>query len=203
MAAPLEPVASLAGTVKLYHRHVFACTGGTDWPPRLEEADGLLGRMAREVLARREGPAPVPKLTATDEPSEGEGLDLLVFPEAVRCRGVDAESWPRVLADPLVGGRRLHGIHIFVCVHGARDARCGECGPPLRAALEGAAASHEDVAVRATSHVGGHKYAGNVLVYPAGVWYGHATPEDAPRIIAHARAGRIVEELYRGSMQPA
>ena len=33
------------------------------------------------------------------------------------------------------------------------------------------------VALYKTSHVGGHKYAGNVIVYPPGDWLGYVTPE--------------------------
>jgi (2Fe-2S) ferredoxin len=201
----------LAGSVKPYHRHAFACTGRLAWPARLEDDEGLLGAMARDVRALREADGPVPKLTATDEPTRGPGTDLLVFPEGVRYRVADEAGWRAVLEEHLRGGavagavdhEPLPGRHLFVCVHAARDERCGRCGPPLRAAIEAAiaAAGLEDVIVRATSHVGGHKYAGNLLVYPEGVWYGYAVPEDAGRIVReHLVRGRILEDLHRGSM---
>ena len=201
---------AIAGTVKPYHRHALACTGTRDWPERLEDAEGLLGRMARDVRDHREGPPPIPKLTATDEPARGTGVDLLVFPDAVRYVGVRETSWPSVLEDltseqPSGAFRRepLHGRWLFVCVHAARDERCGRCGPPVLEALRRSCDEEElaDVTVRATSHVGGHKYAGNVLVYPEGVWYGTVVPDDAARIVrGHLRDGRLAEELHRGSM---
>lgn len=201
----------LADTVKPYDRHLFACTGRSAWPARIEEAEGLLGRMAADVRARRSPDGPSPKLTATDEATRGPGYDLLVFPEAVRYRNVDERRWASILADHLDGGRLsdaaprepLPGRHVFVCLHAARDERCGRCGPPVKAALEAALgeAGLEDVTVRATSHVGGHKYAGNVIVYPEGIWYGYVRPEDAPRIVReHLRGGRVIEEILRGSM---
>lgn len=205
----------LPGTVKPYRRHVFVCTGERSWPARIEEADGLLGWMAADVHALRESSASPPKLTATDEPTGGPGRDLLVFPEAVRYGGVDEGSWPVILHDHVINGevsraapsRRLVGHHVFVCIHRARDERCGGCGPKVLDAMKAACASEgleEVVTVRATSHVGGHKYAGNVIVYPEGVWYGYVRPEDAPRIIRdHIREGRVVEELCRGRMEPA
>jgi (2Fe-2S) ferredoxin len=202
---------SLADTVKPYHRHAFACTGRREWPPKLEEAEGFLGRMARDVRALREGTGPIPKLTATDEPSTGTDLDLLVFPEGVRYHDVDATAWESILEEHLLGGELsaaaprepLAGRWIFVCVHAASDERCGRCGPPvldgLRAACDEAGLT--DVTVRATSHVGGHKYAANVLVYPEGVWYGFVTPEDVPRIVHdHLVGDRVVEEIHRGGM---
>ena len=208
---------SLADTVKPYHRHAFACTGRREWPPKLEESEGLLGKMARDVRAVRDGAGPIPKLTATDERtasdevSRGKAFDLLVFPEAVRYRDVDATAWESILEDHLRHGmlsaatprEPLAGRWVFVCVHAASDERCGRCGPPVLEALRAACdeAGLADVTVRATSHVGGHKYAANVLVYPEGVWYGFVTPEDAPRIVRdHLVSDRIVEEIHRGSM---
>jgi len=200
----------LADSVKPYHRHAFACTGARSWPARLEDAEGLLGEMAREVHDLRHGDGSIPKLTATDEPSTGVGVDLLVFPEAVRYRGIDRDRWRIVLEEHLLGGGRagiesepLPGRHVFVCVHAARDDRCGRCGPPLIEALEAAVEREglNDVEIRATSHVGGHKYAGNVIIYPEGVWYGYVRPEDAGRLAReHLRDGRVLAELHRGSM---
>jgi (2Fe-2S) ferredoxin len=200
---------SLADSVKPYHRHAFACTGVRSWPARLEDAPGLLGTMARDVRELREAEGSIPKLTATDEPSRGPGIDLLVFPEAVRCRVADSAAW-RTMLGHLRGGRRaspgsepLPGRHVFVCVHMARDERCGNCGPPLLAAIEAAVAGRglDHVTIRATSHVGGHKYAGNVIVYPEGVWYGYVRPEDAERLVRdHLVEGRILEDLHRGGM---
>lgn len=202
----------LHDTVKPHHRHWLACTGATGWPARIEEAGGLLGRMAADVRARRDREPPVPKLTATDEPSAGAGLDLLVFPESVRYRGVDERGWEAILRDHVDGDgpsdaaprEDVEGRWLFVCVHGERDHRCGECGPPLVEALREAldAAGIDDVRVRATSHVGGHKYAGNVIVHPEGQWYGYVRPSDASRIVReHLIGGRVIEELHRGSME--
>jgi (2Fe-2S) ferredoxin len=199
----------LGGSVKPYYRHAFACTGARSWPARLEDAEGLLGAMAREVRDLRSAEGAIPKLTATDEPSLGQGLDVLVFPEAVRYPAVDGERWRTILEEHLLGGnvgaggQPLPGRHVFVCVHAARDERCGRCGPPLLEALK-AAVEREglgDVSVRATSHVGGHKYAGNVILYPEGVWYGYVRPDDAARLVReHLGEGRIVADLHRGSM---
>lgn len=201
----------LADTVKPYHRHLLACTGGREWPARIEEAEGLLGRMARDVREASDAERSGTKLTATDEASGEDGLDLLVFPDAVRYRGVDERSWKAILETHVKGGRVCDAVpalslparHVFVCVHGRRDERCGCWGPPIVEALRAAcAAAGIDVPVWATSHVGGHKYAGNVIVYPEGVWYGYVRPEDAERLVREHLAGdRVVGELLRGRME--
>ncbi len=200
----------LADSVKPYHRHFLACTGRTGWPARIEEAGGLLGRMASDVRALR-GTDLEPKLTATDAPSSGAGLDLIVYPEAVRYPAVDAGRWETILAEHARAGRVAEDVSheaaparmVLVCVHAERDERCGRCGPPVLAAFRAELDRRglADVALHATSHVGGHKYAGNVLVYPEGEWYGHVGPAEVPRIVErHLIEGIVVEELHRGSM---
>lgn len=73
----------------------------------------------------------------------------------------------------------LRGSHIFVCAHGSRDVRCGVCGPVLidkfneQIQLRGL---KDRITVAACSHVGGHKYAGNVIIFcsePDGTIRGH------------------------------
>lgn len=62
--------------------------------------------------------------------------------------------------------------YIFVCSDAATDKRCGYCGPKLVDAFEkelNASNLSGKVKVVKTNHVGGHKYAGNVIVYPAGL----------------------------------
>jgi (2Fe-2S) ferredoxin len=203
---------SLPGSVKLYHRHLIVCTGRADWPERIE-LDGAFIQALWEAITSRAPDMPLTvKLTACDEVSTGPGYDILVFPDQVRYMGVQEGDFPALVEDHLVGNRvsdqiqyqRLRGQHIFVCVHGARDERCGACGPPLVggfiAALE-ARGRADQVAVRQSSHVGGHKYAGNVLVYPGGDWYGHVTPADVPRIVdQHILRDEIVWDLWRGRM---
>jgi (2Fe-2S) ferredoxin len=202
----------LPGSVKLYRRHLIVCTGGAQWPARIELDGGFMQALS-EALAVRMPEMPLEvKLTACDEASAGPGYDLLVFPDAVRYLGLRQADFPALIEDHMVGNRvseriphrPLSGRHLFVCVHAARDARCGACGPPLvegfLAALEARGLAGR-VAVRRSSHVGGHEYAGNVLIYPGGDWYGYVTPGDVERIVdQHIGAGQIVRDLWRGRM---
>jgi len=99
---------------------------------------------------------------------------------------------------------RLDGQHIFVCVHVNRDLHCGVCGPPLIehfAAVLRERGLASTVTVQGTSHVGGHRFAGNVLIYPDGDWYGYVTPDDVPRIVdQHIIKGEILVDLWRGRL---
>ena len=62
----------------------------------------------------------------------------------------------------------LTGSHVFVCAHGSRDKRCGVCGPALIDKLNEEIESRglkDQIFVSPCSHVGGHKYAGNLIIY--------------------------------------
>lgn len=62
----------------------------------------------------------------------------------------------------------LTGSHIFVCAHGSRDKRCGVCGPALIQKLKEEIDFRglgDQIFVSPCSHVGGHKYAGNLIIY--------------------------------------
>lgn len=61
--------------------------------------------------------------------------------------------------------------HIYVCTHGLRDCRCGDIGEPLYQDLVSAARRRkvgEEVEIRRISHIGGHVWAANALVYREG-----------------------------------
>ena len=90
--------------------------------------------------------------------------------------------------------------HIYVCTHGMRDCRCGVVGTELLHTLRDQVAQHADtckqdnkapakqVRVMSVSHVGGHKWAANALVYPHGDWYGNLRTSDAPLLLRAALA---------------
>lgn len=73
----------------------------------------------------------------------------------------------------------LDGGHLLICAHTNFDARCGACGPVLVSKFrESIKESGSNLKVWACSHIGGHKYAGNVIAYTrrpdgsvAGDWY--------------------------------
>ena len=74
----------------------------------------------------------------------------------------------------------------IVCAHGARDERCGQRGPVIARAL---AASEEKPTVLLSSHVGGHVYAGNVIVWggsASGTWFGGIHELLVPKLLAGA-----------------
>jgi hypothetical protein len=97
-------------------------------------------------------------------------------------------------ADP-DNGRRVGGPLLLVCTHGRRDPCCLRLGTPVFEALRRHAAPER---VWRSSHHGGHRFAANVLVLPAGIQLGRVATADAARVSALLAEGRIPLDHYRG-----
>jgi len=82
----------------------------------------------------------------------------------------------------------------LVCAHGRHDVCCALRGRPVAAAL----AAIRPGAVWECSHVGGERFAPNVLVLPAGLLYGRVLPFAAPEFVAATERGEVIGALLRG-----
>jgi hypothetical protein len=82
----------------------------------------------------------------------------------------------------------------LVCTHGKHDACCAERGRPVASALT----EVEPEATWEVSHIGGDRFAGNVLVLRDGLYYGRVSPTGASGLAATHRAGRIDLGHLRG-----
>ena len=82
----------------------------------------------------------------------------------------------------------------LVCTHGRRDACCAGRGWPVAVALT------EELPEQTwqCSHVGGDRFAANVVILPHGLYYGHVTPDDAVAIARRHLEGRVTVDLFRG-----
>lgn len=92
------------------------------------------------------------------------------------------------------GGRITREPLFLVCTHGRRDKCCAKFGLPLFKSLsEDARAS-----VWQSSHVGGDRFAANLVCFPHGLFYAHMTGEAGRAAMKEYAAGRLVVENYRG-----
>ena len=89
-----------------------------------------------------------------------------------------------VMSDPL----------FLVCTNGKRDACCALRGRVLVTAL---AADHAERTWECT-HLGGHRFAGNLVCLPDGIVYGRVPPAEGPRLADAFLAGRLDPVLLRG-----
>ncbi|XP_071905483.1 uncharacterized protein [Coffea arabica] len=214
----------LVGTVEFYERHVFLCYKNPQvWPPRIEAAEfDRLPRLLSAALCARKADMKRQIRLAICEGHDGTETsngDVLIFPDMVRYRRLTHFDVDTFVEEVLVKDgewlpgtpEALRGWYIFVCCHGTRDRRCGVCGPALvnkfNEDIELHGLQHK-VSVSPCSHVGGHKYAGNVIIFGpnihkeiTGHWYGYVTPDDVPILLEqHIRKGEIVDWLWRGRM---
>ncbi|XAR48102.1 hypothetical protein NMG60_11030815 [Bertholletia excelsa] len=105
----------------------------------------------------------------------------------------------------------LTGSYVFVCCHQNRDRRCDLCGPVLVKRFK------EEIEMRGMkikvfvspcSHLGGHQYAVNLIIFGPGIrgnceghWYGYVTPNEVPALLDdHIRNRQIVARPWRGQM---
>ena len=94
----------------------------------------------------------------------------------------------------LAGAAVEHPLFL-VCTHGKHDRCCAKYGRPLYNAV--CEQVEEDWAWQ-SSHVGGDRFAGNVVSLPDGVYYGRVEPSDAWPVLESALRGEIHLPHYRG-----
>jgi hypothetical protein len=131
----------------------------------------------------RSGPeAPWIERTILDGIEDALGLDLVALGRGER---LGLEPW----VEPL----------FLVCTHGRHDACCAERGRRL-AQLVSAVFRDE---TWECSHIGGDRFAGNIVAFPHGLYFGRVEAVDGPPVAAAYAGGRIDLEHYRGrSCQP-
>lgn len=159
----------------------------------------------------------------------------------------DTQSWNHPDTHEPYTVQKITAPSILICGHSSRDARCGTIGPLLRREFQRQDARHpynfrgtqrpsfitqaSQPAARSTfthikikspkrsliSHVGGHAFAGNVILYippywplpngetsplaGKGIWYGRVEPKHVEGIYKETVVeGRVIKELFRGGV---
>ncbi|KAK5993658.1 Altered inheritance of mitochondria 32-like protein [Cladobotryum mycophilum] len=146
----------------------------------------------------------------------------------------------------LLGVKDVTDVLVLICGHGGRDMRCGVMGPVLRdefeeklsssgfvvaqgpvqigelnevGKLEGQVTETTDKIARVglISHIGGHKFAGNVIIYIPpelktgegkmhplaghGIWYGRVEPRHVEGLVEETVVrGNVVVDHFRGGL---
>ena len=126
----------------------------------------------------------------TSRPGEERFLELEVEHQE-DLRGFDLAS---ALASG-APGTPVDGPLYLVCTHGKRDRCCARYGRPLYDALRERTGPDR---VWQSSHVGGDRFAGNVVVLPQGLYYGRIAPDDVDGLLAAHAAGSVLLDRFRG-----
>ena len=89
----------------------------------------------------------------------------------------------------------------LVCTHGRKDVCCAIDGRVVAAVLDDALPG----AVWETTHLGGDRFAGNVVILPEGSQYGRLDGDVAPQVVLDHLDGRVDLDRWRGrcSWHPA
>jgi hypothetical protein len=110
-----------------------------------------------------------------------------------RSHGLAAEG-AKVLLVKRLAAEPASGRRYLVCTNGARDPCCAIRGPAVAQALDRALPGQ----VYECSHLGGHRFAANVLVLPDGLCFGRLDVRAAVALASELEGGRLPLDHLRG-----
>ncbi len=93
------------------------------------------------------------------------------------------------------GSELIDGPLYLVCTHGRRDKCCAKFGYALYKSLRAQPVGEH---VWQSSHVGGDRFAANLLCFPHGLFYAHVTEATGDLITREYAQRRLAFEGYRG-----
>jgi hypothetical protein len=147
------------------------------------------GGLGIRVLAIRQ-----PGRTPAGRPRRWGLADCRVGQESIRWGTfVDDGELLELPLDGTAGTVDDHPSYL-ICAHSKHDTCCALRGRPVAAALH----DERPGQVWECSHVGGERFAANVLVVPQGLLYGRVLPFAAREFIELTEAGEVVGALLRG-----
>ena len=155
----------------------------------------------KEHLRAELASLPRSRLLFVRRPHERDGVSVFVARSRERDRrlaGVRVESYDELLeldARALVEAAEPGPPLLVVCAHGKRDRCCALYGRPVYEELRAGSAADR---VWQSTHVGGDRFAGNLVSLPDGIFFGRVGPGEAEGVAAELAAGRIDLERYRG-----
>jgi hypothetical protein len=106
---------------------------------------------------------------------------------------LDVDFSPLARGESVGFDRRADPL-FMVCTHGSHDTCCGLFGRPVADAM----AEWWPKETWECSHIGGDRFAGNVVCLPRGDYFGRLDRDIAPTVMAGYLDGRIDLEHYRG-----
>jgi hypothetical protein len=168
----------------------------------------LLADEVNSYLAALQAALPASRVLLTHKQTSKAGLPLSLF--LADGREAHAALYEILLNNSMdllgldipaifTGGAQAHtaiarDTLFLVCTNGKRDACCAKWGLPLYNSL----IKHYGDLVWQTSHVGGHRFAPNLICLPHGIYNGRIPLEKASLIADRYMDGRLTLEYYRG-----
>lgn len=224
---------------KPYFHHLLLRSGTSNsWPERVEEETESLAEIYSKKLGVSKKRIMVTVFDENDSLSllSPESTKALIFPAGLQVSEElvsIANGAADKLVDVLLASAQVDHVpsnqsldleslslpeiptsiksFVLVCAHMKRDKKCGVAGPMLIKEFKKSLKERGlAVPTLAISHIGGHKYAGNVIVYNRDPndnkafiadWYGRVKTCHVQSIIEESiLSGKVIKELWRGRM---
>jgi hypothetical protein len=152
--------------------------------------DGLLAFVARTTAIGREA-APSGVFARPGSAPADPGLA-----QNSQLRRLDLERYDDLIGlDLLTAGAPVEHPLFLVCTHGKHDRCCSKFGRPLFDAVR---EQVDEGWAWQSSHIGGDRFAGNLVTLPDGVYSGRVDPSEAWAVVEAALEGRVYLPCYRG-----
>ena len=201
-AARGEPIAATASRVE----HWLLVEYGGYWPLEPLDAAVFAGTL-KEQLSAQLAALPHARLLLVKRPQRDRRDRVRIFFAATPERGrwlrtLELDGHPDLLDVDVAGALRDGEVGepvghplLLVCTHGIRDRCCARFGQALCRELH----SHADPDwLWQASHVGGDRFAGNLVCLPEGLYFGRVEPAAVRAWLGAYLTGRIDIGLYRG-----
>lgn len=146
---------------------------------------------ARLILIRRPGGRRTEHRRCFVARSDVAMVEEFVLDEVAEV--LDLDLSPLAAGSP-VGGEPVAEPLYLVCTNGRHDACCAEYGRPLVQALEAATGTR----AWECSHIGGDRFAGNLVCLPHGLYFGHVDADEGMQVARLYDRGLIDLDRYRG-----
>ncbi len=179
------------GWILVEHSGPWVRDAFTNHPLGLALLERARGSQVKVLAIRRHGRS----ARSVSEPVAFVASSTAGWVERIPYNALETLDPAVALADSPPGLSAPHSEPIYlVCTHGSKDACCAVRGRPLAAAL---AALRPDETWEC-SHLGGDRFAPNLVCLPHGLFYGHVGPIDAGGVVEAYERGELAMPFLRG-----
>ena len=216
---------NLYNTFKPYRYHFLVQQGSPkSWPEHVEKEESSIAKAFSDRLEAMGAKDKESRSLLTlyqDDQCDDSPLNVIVFPSAKVYQNVslaDVEQLIQIVtseSDDTLQDLKLKEklvekkAFVLICSHGKRDKKCGVAGPLLVEEFKKVLSIQgleDQVPVVSVSHIGGHKFAGNIILYQKderdlwiGDWYGRIRTCHVESIVQECiKDGKVFQDLWRG-----
>jgi hypothetical protein len=190
-----EPLAATASRIDNWFLVEYRGLWTRDALPGSGLSDQVKQHLREQVAAVPHG-----RLLFVRRPDRRGHPRLLAFtassrPDETRVTRTEVETYEDLRGLDLRAGDEINHPLFLVCTHGKHDPCCARYGRPLYEALRD---ELDPEWAWQSSHIGGDRFAGNLVCFPEGLYYGRVDREAAVSVLDEHFGGRVLLDHYRG-----